>query len=1180
MEQIIITHLDGTTLKLQSKQNVSKITQAKQTVELIGADTVDITVESASKLAFLIGDKITIIGRDYTLNTPAKERKISEAHFVYDMQFEGVQYDLLRCAFNVNVDTTSNEIQDINGNALTGDLKRFLDVLISNANRVFPGKWSLGSYPTGTETRNETFGDSDNCLSVLQSLCSAEKYNTEFKITIDGSGNRTLIVGSTGTIHTYTFEYGKGKGIFELTREKVSSSNIITRLYVYGSSKNINTSKYRADKLCLPTKSKSQSYIQDSAAVAKYGIWEGTKIFEEVYPHRTGTVSAPGSTILKFIDSSMDFDLNAKDGSSNSLYLLSGQSAKIKFNTGNLAGYEFDASYDHATKQFTLISQTDENGYTFPSPTSAAFQFAVGDKYVITNIYMPQSYIDTAESTLNTKGLDFYSKNSQPRVQYGLTVDSFYLKNTVGADAESNIIWAGDYIPIKDTDLDVDKSIRVKGFTRDLLKDYSYNLSISDLAIQVNIINRVISDINGIDKIIKINDLNDPAKARRNYLNAQEVLNMVFDVEGDFYTDKIKPASIDTIMLSVGAKSMQFGLVGTMLQPNYGGAKNRVVYTGGVITHYAILDESSNPRIWNITDGDITLATDAAYYIYVKCARSGTGASLLFSSSKIAVDSSGIYYHFLMGVINSVGGNNERAVALMYGFSTINGRFIKTGRIQSADGATYFDLDAGELRGNFKFTSGASVETAVTNAVNAAETAQATADGIKVGGRNMLKGSDYVTNTQAWAGLPSSAVDGVLRYVRYGYAWGFAQKLMLKPGTYTWSGMFRAVTGNTARLALSSGENFYINNIGTSWEFRSLTFVVAGTFDQAYPEYFVTNGGNVDFSRMKIEEGNKATSWTQAPEDTEFKISALDYLKTALSGSTDISGGLLATNVLLMKTIAGAITGGMSGLNNDNIGMWTGGTYQNAIDSIAKIILRKDGSGQLAGGKINWDAGGGMNVGLFSIFNNLLSSGNISLTSDSLENLADISGSTTTATPPAQAVASSSNGFITSTSSSNFTLSKNSLVQFRVSQVISVLAADYATCYVSIKNNSGTVVYSQNISKVATNSSSNTYDYSVNLPAGTYYMVLDVEMQGTESHARQTVSVTGYNGSGSVISIQPISALTKIANNGFYSYWGTGAYLYLRTDFGFQVMFGSYGIQCTVSGLQKTSNGGSSWTPL
>ena len=1032
MDQIVITHLDSSTLLLQSRQNSSTILSAVQKVDLMGNDTIDIAVQSGVKLPIVIGDKITIIGREYTLNTPARERKIAENLFEYTMQFEGVQYDMLRVAYNVNVSTSSSKIQDTNGDSVTGDMTMFLNILIANMNRVFSGKWSLGTVPA-TEARTESFSDSDNCLSALQSLCSPDKFNQEFSIAVDGSGNKTLNIGVVGSVFPFTFQYGKSKGMYELVRERMSSSNIVTRLNAYGSSRNINTSKYRASRLCLPTKSKAQSYLEDATAITKYGIWEGTKMFEDIYPHRTGTVSAVDD-YLNFRDSSMDFDLNAKDGNSNSLYLIPGTSAKIHFNTGQLAGYEFEVSaYSHSLKKFTLLSMTDQNGYTFPSPSSSAFQFAVGDKYVMTDIYMPQSYLDTAEAALQTAATAYLAKYSSPVVQYSLSVDSQFLKSIVGASAQTNIIWPGDSIPILDTDIDVNKTIRVKGITRDLIDEFSYQLTIAEQSLTVSTISRVISELNSVDKVIKTNLLNDPARAKRNFLSAQEVLNMVFDPEGDFYTSKIKPLSIDTTMLSVGAKSMQFGLLGTIFQVNYGGAKNRIVYTGGTLTHYSVLDTNGDPRIWTITDGDVTLSTDAAYYIYAKCAKAGSGAVMYFSATKILVDSDSTYYHFLLGVVNSVDSNNARALALMYGFTTVNGRFIKTGRIQSADGATYFDLDAGEFKGSFKFSSGVSVETAVNNA-------------------------------------------------------------------------------NTTAAAAAAA------------------------------------------------------------------VSDLDYLKTALAGSTDISGGLLATNVLLMKTAAGAITGGMSGVNSDNIGMWAGGTYAEALSKLAKIIMRKDGSGQLAGGKINWDAGGGMNIGLFSIFSNLLSSGNISFTSDSLEDLTSIQGSDSSVSSPGSITAY--NQTWVSMQSSQFSFTRNTLVKFRVNSTVRVDSPGYAYLQVMIYDSTNTMVWNSDEGHTAdTGTNSYYWDYSVNLPAGTYYVKVMAAVASSD-YCYHTAEVVGYGGSGYNITLQPISALTKIANNGFYSFWGSSAYLYLRTDFGFQVMFGSYGIQCKTGGLKKTYNGGSTWTTI
>jgi hypothetical protein len=541
MDQLIVTHIGGTTVKLNSKENGSMIKSAVQTVERLGQDIVDISVESATQLTFVIGDKITVYGRDYTLNQSARESKTAESRFKYDLHFEGVQYDLLRVAYNVNVSTTNNQIQDLSGNALTGDLRRFLDVLIANANRIFPGKWVLGTYPENTKTLNEVFSDTDNCLAVLQSLCSADKYNTEFNITIDANGVRTLNVGSFGNNFPYTFKYGRGRGLYELTREKVSESNIVTRLYVYGGSKNVPTTRYRSSELCLPDKSKAQSYIEDSAAILKYGIWEATKVFEDIYPGSTGTVTDydPGAP-YDFYDSAMSFDIN---GSENDVpFLLPGITAKIHFNTGKLAGYEFEISaYNHTLKRFTIMPIEDKNGYSFPSKTNSEFQPAIGDIYALIDIGMPTSFMTAAETELQTAGTNYLNTNSKPLVQYGLAIDEMFLLSLIGDEAETNVFWLGDYIPVFDADLGIDNTVRIKSFTRDLLSDMMYNLTISDIPVKAERAAQIISSINNIDKIVKFNYLNDPARARRNYLAIQEALNMIFDTEGDFFTEKIKP---------------------------------------------------------------------------------------------------------------------------------------------------------------------------------------------------------------------------------------------------------------------------------------------------------------------------------------------------------------------------------------------------------------------------------------------------------------------------------------------------------------------------------------------------------------------------------------------------------------------------------------------------------------
>lgn len=88
-----------------------------------------------------------------------------------------------------------------------------------------------------------------------------------------------------------------------------------------------------------------------------------------------------------------------------------------------------------------------------------------------------------------------------------------------------------------------------------------------------------------------------------------------------------------------------------------------------------------------------------------------------------------------------------------------------------------------------------------------------------------------------------------------------------------------------------------------------------------------------------------------------------DYVKhltDALHGSTEIAGGLLMTNVLMLKDEKGNVQAGMSGLTGDaqtqeNVLMWGGGTYQQALDqlngllNILPVLITKTGIGSKIG---------------------------------------------------------------------------------------------------------------------------------------------------------------------------------------------------------------------------------------
>lgn len=693
MEQIIVRHPDGTTALLTSRARKSGVTKAEQSITLLGADTVAITVKSATPLTFHLGDQIDVYGKTYTLNQLPGIKKTGNRNFEYTLTFEGVQYELIDVQFLLPDDTVLD--------SFTGDLEDFLGILIGNLTRVYPGKWVLGVYPANTEYKTLTYTEK-NCLEVLQDLC--EQYSTEFEIT-QANGVRTLNIKTAGVNFPYTFRYGRTGGLYELTRQNINSKNVVTRLYVYGGSSNLGD-KYRYTRLCLPGKAKNASYIEDAAAIAAYGLKENTKIFDDIRPERYGEVTAAGSAYYAFKDATMNFDLNEKDSAGNTKWLIDGATAKVKFTTGNLAGYEFDIhKYDHATKEIQVVPFTDENGMKFPSETSAAFQFGVGDKYFFTDINLPDTYKTDAENKLLAEGNKAITEYSQPQVQYGLSIDENFIRQFAGELTVVNLFAVGDYIPVEDEDIGVNKSVRITAFTRDLLREYKYNITLGD-SVTKTTITRVIEDLQKIDNVIEINDLADPSKARRNWKASQEVLANVFDPEGHYYSEKIKPISIETTMLATGARSQQFVLQNTRFEPNYEGNPNTVKVVGGTLVHYTIAE---TVKSWQLNTATFSnLVSGTVYYIYARCQKTGTAGNIVFDTVQRAVDGDPTYYYFLIGSLSSVitdtdGNRPARLIALTYGATTINGRFLATGRIQSGDGQTYFDLDAGEIGGNIKF---------------------------------------------------------------------------------------------------------------------------------------------------------------------------------------------------------------------------------------------------------------------------------------------------------------------------------------------------------------------------------------------------------------------------------------------------------------------------------------------
>ncbi len=725
MEQIVIIHEDGTTLPLFSKRNASTVSKAAQKAALLNEDVVTITVQTATPLQLYIGDKVVVFGKRYRLNQLPEVTKDGERKYTYELKLEGAQYELLDIKYHLP--------ETCYGDNYYSDLYGHLQILMWNINRVRPAEWVLGEYPENTEFKNINT-DGKNCLAALQTLCS--DYNVEFEIAYTGNVTTLNVKKKVGRTLPLTLQFGRGRGLYQLQRKNVNNAGIINRLFVYGGTGNL-PQEYPHTKLCLLGTSRLTSYIEDKESIKKYGVKEGEKNYSEVEPEYKGKVTAVGEDLNTFTDSEM-FDLNQKKDNGDTEWLIDGTPAKIKFQSGGLAGYEFDIhSYDHETRTFVINPFKDENGDVFPS--AGAFQIEQGNEYIITEIRLPTSYITNAQKKLEEKGREDFATLVQPQVSYGLSISDSFMVAMFGREADTEVLRVGDSIPIVDEGVGVDKEVRITQLERNLLKPHSYTITLSDTVTRSTTL-RVLNEIENINEVININNLADPAKARRRWLAAQELLGMVFDTEGQYYSEKIKPLSIETAMLSVGAKSQQFVLSNVLMEANANGNPNSFTASNGILTHYAIENDIVT---WNLAGVSLTKLADNGMYIYAKCSKTTNEGTYHLTNEALKADADAAFYYFLIGTLSSAiadadGKRVARILSLTYGATTINGRFISTGRIQCANGGkAYFDLDNAEIGGKIKFVS------ADGSYKDVAEVEQQTADT-----------KDYIDNT-----LPSILKD-------------------------------------------------------------------------------------------------------------------------------------------------------------------------------------------------------------------------------------------------------------------------------------------------------------------------------------------------------------------------------------------------------------------------------------
>ena len=908
----IVIHRGSQKIDLFSLIPFCTVTNATHSQELLSVDKVEITIECVQPMMFYLGDYIIHEGRKFTLNQNPKLQKVNNSHYIYNLSFEGVQYDLLRKKY-FNYD--SQGFYTTGDFPLTGEIDVFLVALLNNAERdENEYDWILGTYPNDTETKTITF-DNANCLGALQSIC--QEFEEEFEIVQDiVAKTNTLHIKKIGATLPYSFEYGMGNGLYGLSRDNVSEGQVITRLYPYGSTENIPT-KYRNFSPRLKLPESYGNYIQDNAKVALYGLVEEIKNYDDIKPTFKGIVTTVGALdttkgTMTFTCANMDFDLHEKalDGVSTK-YLIAGTPAKMHVNKGNLSGYEFELhKYTHATKTFEIKQFIDERDQKFPD-TATIFTFAVGDEFTLIDIIMPDVYITNAENKLKEKALEDYDKLSQNNVKYSLDIDPLFFA-AIGGGTDVKHLGIGDYVNVKDSALAIDKTSRIINLSRDLLTfdGYKYTADISD-SYEISLVTQILQDIETVSTQVQTVVVRNKEAMLSGYRRMRELQGLVFDTDGYFEPTNIKPNSIETNMLSVGAKSQQLTLEAVIFTANKNNNPNLVNISNGKMVHFSI--DETGIREWSLLGIEQTLSSNAAHYIYARVPRGNNTGTFLITTEQKKFDSEDNFYNFLVAVLFSPQ-NGVRLMELMYGSTFIHGRTITTGRIQSVDGLTWFDLDTGQVHGKIEFSDDSPAY-----------------DQLASGGENLIYLENitynFIDKTERYFGKNLNYVFSADVDNYYSATSGVIYLIGKKDNIYS-------IIGEKEIQFKSNG----INRISIPIEFKINDYqrIFCNIYDQGEQELIISN--------LKLETGSRASDYSDAQYLINKRISEIESRSNWYT--TTISGNVITTGTVLLGNYESGTNAGITGTGNtDDVFFWAGSTY--AGRNTAPLRFYRNGTGYL-----------------------------------------------------------------------------------------------------------------------------------------------------------------------------------------------------------------------------------------
>ena len=676
-----------------------------------------------------VGSYCIYQGERYTLERPEAFKMKHSRNFEYTVTLESNQAKAKIWKFRNPVDGRLKF-------SLTAKPIEHLQMFVDNMNRRDTG-WEVGKCIDGTEkliSYNHVY-----CWDALGMM--ATEFNTEFEFVGKTVHLRKVEYNKNNPL---PLSYGRGNGFKPgVGRSNYGDTPPIEILYVQGGTDNIDPSKYKSSELLLPAgqsirydgvyfegdpnfnPANARTYVVDDLGYSirrsdkeLSSLAEDSLDCSDIYPKRIGKVTSvvvedAANNFYDIVDNTIPNTLNYEE------CLIEGETMTIIFQSGMLAGREFEVKYYHnaekgkAARRFEIVP-AEIDGQTMPNATFAP---QTTDTYVVFKCRMPDAYVRDDETKTGASwdmfraAVKYLFDNEEQKFSFTGELDGIWSKKDwINISGKIKL---GGYIRFSNEHFQRDGVlVRITGIKDYINKPHSPEIELSNSTVGGSF-STTLKQLKGDEVLVEDYHRDAIQFTKRRFRDAKETMEMLEDALLDNFTNSINPIAIQTMQMLVGDESLQFRFVNSKTNPvgvahsiTYDNTTKQLTAAAGIIQHLTIgissLSSShaaSEYRYWDMpqyTSGRLDNGV-TKYYLYAKVSKTAQTGSFLLSETAIKLEGVSGYYHLLVGVLNSEY-DGERSFVTLYGFSEILPGRITTDRIVSGNGDSYFDMLANAMK--------------------------------------------------------------------------------------------------------------------------------------------------------------------------------------------------------------------------------------------------------------------------------------------------------------------------------------------------------------------------------------------------------------------------------------------------------------------------------------------------